>query len=62
MNRNAGNGDRIFRVIAGVLILAAGIYFKSYWGIVGLIPLLTAVIGWCPLNVPFGISTKKNSI
>ncbi len=59
MKANVGKADKTIRVILGVIIIAAGVYFKSWWGAVGLLPLFTALIGWCPLYAPFGISTKK---
>ncbi|NOY52349.1 MAG: DUF2892 domain-containing protein [Deltaproteobacteria bacterium] len=59
MKQNVGGVDRIFRVIVGLVIIAAGIYFKNWWGAVGIVPLFTAVIGWCPVYLPFGISTCK---
>lgn len=61
MKKNMGNADRIIRIVLAVIIGAAGIYFQSWWGLVGLIPLLTAFIGWCPLYAPFGLSTCKRS-
>jgi len=60
MNKNIGSTDRLFRIFLGVIILAAGFYFQSYWGAIGLIPLLTALVGWCPIYAPFKISTRKS--
>jgi hypothetical protein len=57
MTCNMGGGDRVVRGILGVLILAAGLYFQSWWGLIGLIPLGTAAVGFCPAYLPFGIST-----
>lgn len=57
MMRNVGQMDRGIRVVAGLGIVAAGVYFKSWWGLVGLVPLLTATLGWCPLYLPLGLST-----
>lgn len=57
MTKNVGSVDRIIRLILGVIIIAVGIYFKSWWGIVGVVPLLTAFISWCPIYLPFGLST-----
>lgn len=57
--KNVGGADRVVRVVVGVAIIAAGFYFKSWWGAVGLVPLVTAAIGWCPAYVPFGITTCK---
>ncbi|PKH01870.1 DUF2892 domain-containing protein [Psychromonas sp. MB-3u-54] len=57
MKNNVGGLDRTLRIIVGVVIIAAGGYFQSWWGAVGLIPLLTGSIGWCPAYLPFGISS-----
>jgi len=54
---NVGTIDRIVRVVLGLVIIAMGFYFNSWWGAVGLIPLLTAAIGWCPVYLPFGLSS-----
>ena len=57
MKTNVGSIDRIVRVIAGLAILGAGYYFKSWWGVIGFGPILTAFIGFCPAYLPFGITT-----
>ena len=57
MVRNVGNIDRVVRVVLGVAIIAAGVANKAWWGALGAVPLLTAFIGWCPVYLPFGIST-----
>ena len=59
MKCNVGKGDKIFRVIVGIVIILLGFYYKSWWGAIGLIPLSTAALGWCPIYLPFGISTCK---
>ena len=59
MKLNRGSIDRVLRLIAGVVIMTLGYYYESWWGAVGLIPFLTAFIGWCPAYVPFKFSTKK---
>lgn len=58
MKTNVGGIDRIIRLIAGVAIAGAGVYFESLWGLVALIPLGTAAIKVCPLYIPLGLSTK----
>lgn len=63
MKQNVGSLDRIVRVIAGCAILGSGYYFKSWWGLVGIVPLLTAFVGFCPAYLPIGLntcSTKKD--
>jgi len=59
MTCNVGKTDRIFRIVMGIIIISAGIYFKSFWGTVGLIPLMTAALRWCPLYLPMKLSTDK---
>lgn len=57
MKANVGSIDRTLRFALGLAALGAGYYFKSWWGLVGLVPLLTATIGFCPLYPILGIST-----
>lgn len=59
MVKNVGGTDRIIRVILGVAIILIGIYYQSWWGVIGIVPLFTAAINWCPAYLPFGISTCK---
>jgi hypothetical protein len=59
MKKNMGKSDRWIRVILGLAIIAAGVYFKSWWGLIGIIPLGTSLISTCPLYLPFGISTRR---
>ena len=57
MKQNVGGIDRLIRVVLGLALIAAGVYFKSWWGALGAILLLTATIRWCPAYLPFGLST-----
>jgi hypothetical protein len=59
MQCNVGGKDRTFRFAAGIVIIVAGIFFKSWWGLLGIIPLGTALLKRCPAYVPFGVSTCK---
>ncbi|MEJ6603668.1 MAG: DUF2892 domain-containing protein [Opitutaceae bacterium] len=59
MKTNVGSLDRIFRIILGLVILAAGYYYQNWFGLIGFIPLGTAALGWCPAYLPFGLSTCK---
>jgi hypothetical protein len=61
MTKNMGSADRMLRAFAGLVILAAGYYFKSWFGLIGLVPLLTAFVSWCPAYVPFGFSTCRKA-
>jgi len=54
-----GKTDRILRSIVGIAVIGAGVYYQSWLGGIGAIPFGTALIGWCPAYLPFGISTGK---
>jgi len=54
---NVGNIDRVIRIILGCALLGAGYYFKSWFGLIGIVPLLTAIFRFCPAYLPFGLST-----
>ena len=58
MKTNEGTVDRALRVIAGlVLIGLAATGTVGIWGWIGIMPLLTGAIGFCPAYSIFGIST-----
>ena len=59
MEKNIGESDRIFRFAAGIAIIIIGIVAKSWWGIIGIVPIITASISHCPVYLPFGINTCK---
>lgn len=55
---NEGTVDRVFRAIVGIGLLS--IVFvgpKTPWGWLGIVPLATSLMGWCPLYTVFGINT-----
>jgi Protein of unknown function (DUF2892) len=56
--RNIGEIDKVIRVVIGVGVLAVGYYYNNPWGWVGLIPLGTAMAGWCPVYAIFGAQTS----
>jgi hypothetical protein len=57
MKCNVGGFDRVLRALVGLSLLGAGLYFKSWWGLVGLMPLLTAIFRFCPAYLPIKLST-----
>lgn len=59
MKKNVGSLDKVLRWVIGLVIIALGILFQSWWGLIGILLLLTGSIGWCPLYLPFGLSTCK---
>ncbi|MDE0153198.1 MAG: DUF2892 domain-containing protein [Gammaproteobacteria bacterium] len=52
--------ERVLRVVAGVVILYVGLemYDAAWWAWLGLIPLVTGLVGNCPVYKIFGISSK----
>lgn len=57
MKKNVGTLDRSIRIVLGLAILGAGYYYQTLWGLIGLVPLITAFVGRCPAYAPFGISS-----
>lgn len=58
MKCNVGRTDRIVRVIIGLAIIWAGFYYENWWGVIGIAPLASAAIGYCPIYPPFKFSTR----
>ncbi|MBB1489235.1 YgaP family membrane protein [Oceanospirillum sediminis] len=55
---NEGKLDRTLRVIAGLVLLSLTVIGpQTMWGLVGLVPLLTGLAGFCPLYTVLGINT-----
>ncbi len=59
MKRNVGTADKAVRVIGGAVIIALGVYYNSWWGALGAIPIVTAALGFCPLYAILGIRTCR---
>lgn len=59
MTKNVGKTDKVVRLILAIVIFALGILYQSWWGLLGILPLLTVVFGWCPPYGLFGINTNK---
>ena len=57
MEKNIGESDKIFRWAGGLAIIIIGLAAKSWWGLLGVVPIFLAVIGHCPFYRLFGIST-----
>ena len=56
MKKNVGSIDRGIRIIAGLALLGLAATGKM-WGLVGIVPLLTGILGWCPPYQMLGINT-----
>ena len=66
MKRNIGTIDRALRVLAGIALVVVGFAVLEgtagiVVGVIGLIPLGTGVIGWCPLYSLFNLRTRKQT-
>lgn len=59
MKCNVGTVDRLLRIILGLVIGILGVVFNSWWGLVGLVPLLTGLFRFCPMYLPMKLSTVK---
>jgi len=58
MKTNEGTVDRALRVIAGLVLIAlAATGTVGVWGWIGVVPLATGALGWCPLYTVLGINT-----
>ncbi len=61
MKINEGILDRIIRAVLGIVLIYLGFFgnWHFIFGIIGLIPLITGIVGFCPLYALFKISTKQ---
>ncbi|GIK21596.1 MAG: DUF2892 domain-containing protein [Ignavibacteriota bacterium] len=59
MKANIGKSDKVIRLVLGTVIILLGIYLKSWWGIIGVVPIITALLNFCPVWKLLGISTRK---
>ncbi|MDA8110353.1 MAG: DUF2892 domain-containing protein [Betaproteobacteria bacterium] len=60
MKANVGRTDKVLRIVLGIVLLSLVFFLDGparWWGLVGLVPLLTGLFGYCPLYAVFGLST-----
>jgi len=60
MDHNVGTADRIIRIVLGIALLSLVFVLetKARWlGLIGIIPVMTALMGWCPLYTLLGVRT-----
>ena len=58
MNKNVGGIDRGLRILVGLILIAlVFVGPQTAWGWLGIVPLATGLIGWCPPYSIFGINT-----
>jgi len=58
LSKNEGSLDRGLRIVVGITLLAlAATGQLGVWAYVGVVPLVTGLLGWCPLYTLLGIHT-----
>jgi hypothetical protein len=57
MTHNVGGLDRMLRIAAGVVVLALAFGPLGWWGLIGVVPLATGLLRWCPAYSLFGLNT-----
>ncbi|HEY8994124.1 MAG TPA: DUF2892 domain-containing protein [Lacunisphaera sp.] len=57
MKTNIGSFDGAARFVAGSLIGLWGVHVETWWGLIGTVPVLTALVGYCPLYALLHIDT-----
>jgi uncharacterized membrane protein YfcA len=58
MTQNVGGIDRILRIVVGIALIAAAFTGAiGVWGYIGVVPLLTGLMGWCPPYAILGFNT-----
>jgi hypothetical protein len=63
MQQNVGNIEKIARVVLGLGLLSLIFILEGdirWVGLAGIILLVTAAIGWCPISSALGINTSKS--
>jgi hypothetical protein len=63
MKANVGGVDRGLRIVAGLVILSLFFFVEGphrWWALIGFVPLLTGLMGWCPAYGIFGIRTCRS--
>jgi hypothetical protein len=64
MQANVGGADRVVRIVVGLILLAWAVLGEGdvrWWGLLGIIPLATGILRWCPLYLPFGLKTCRTT-
>ena len=57
MKANVGGIDKILRIVAGLALIAWAVMGGPVWAWIGVVPLLTGLVGFCPFYPLIGLST-----
>lgn len=61
MKLNVGGVDKILRVVLGIVLIAAAVLGAiPMWGYIGIVPLVTGLVNFCPLYTVLGFSSRKS--
>ncbi|HEY5123272.1 MAG TPA: DUF2892 domain-containing protein [Ignavibacteria bacterium] len=62
MKVNEGTADKVIRIVVGLaIIIVVGFVMKSWWGIIGILPLATGLASRCPMYSILGVNTCKKT-
>ncbi len=62
MKSNVGTADQFIRFMLTIAIAVMGIHYKSWWGLLAIVPFLTASVSFCPLYSIIGLSTCSKKV
>ena len=57
MKANVGGIDKILRIVVGLALIAWAILGGPVWAWIGIVPLATGLLGWCPAYTMLGMNT-----
>jgi len=60
MKANVGSMDQYIRYVIGMGLLILGVVYESVWGLIGVLPIMTALMSWCPPYALLGLMTNKS--
>ncbi|WP_274365090.1 YgaP family membrane protein [Paenibacillus thermotolerans] len=60
MECNVGKTEQALRIAVGASIVMAGLYYKKWWGLLGLAPIVTGATRYCPANAVLGIDNCRS--
>ena len=61
MKPNVGSMDQYIRYVIGMVLLGLGVAYGSVWGLIGIVPIMTALLSWCPPYALLGLKTNKSA-
>lgn len=62
LEQNIGSVDKVLRIVAGLVLLSLIFFLEGavrWVGLIGIVPILTVLMGWCPGYSILGVSTRE---